>query len=189
MTRPPRWNFPVQASAADVHQNPLLGVPPKADVPSYAEIEQRTPSTWNPFQANGSALREKLIEQYGVSERIAPKDTRWPFFHFGDKLVHGLLGLYATKYVFFANGIIPVEGVTDCGVLALLAETGGHYDSGYIAGGQVPTCLRCVSGVETEGVRFRNVQKQGLFGTMYGKPMSSLQGTNRPNMQQMPRKK
>jgi hypothetical protein len=109
--------------------------------------------------------------------------------------VHALLGLHATHHwQCTPSGFVPVEAITECGVLALLKSTQHtnipQYDAGSIVPDRHLTCLRCASGVDGEGLRYRQAQKQRNFGDMYGMDpsrMSKLTNTHLPNMQQMPR--
>jgi len=164
--------------SAEKGWNPLLGVPPTS---LYAALEE-------------------LAKEKGEPHRLVPaavgmKFNRWPFLHTGDGLVHALLALHNTQYWHVsASGYAPVEAITECGVLALL-KCPQHtkipqYDSGAIVPEAHLTCLRCASGVDGEGLRFRHTQKERNFGAAYGMTpgrMSNLVNTNQPNMQQMPR--
>ncbi len=155
--------------------NPLLGIPPTS---TYEALEKRVMAGDYP----------RLVPALGS------KNMRWSFRHWGDKLVHGLLGLHRTQYwQMTLNEFVPVEAITECGVLALLKGdqipgASARYDSGEILRDAHLTCLRCASGMAFEGQQYRNTQKQAAFGRLYGsESMSALVGTNRPNMQQMPR--
>jgi hypothetical protein len=157
--------------------NPLLGVPPAS---LYETLEKR---------AAASDGLEKLAPGPG------PLKQRWTFRHYGDGLVHNLLALRHTKYWQHEREYIPVEAITECGVLALLrSETGWPvaYDSGMHVPDEPLTCLRCLSGVEREGVQYRETQKAAQFAQAYGmspEKVSKMLNTNQPNMQQMPRKR
>jgi len=158
--------------------NPLLGVQPTS---LYAALEELAKEKGEPHRL--------------VPAQVGVKHNRWPFYHTGDGLVHALLGLHNTQHwQCTPSGFAPVEAITECGVLALL-KSAQHtkipqYDSGAIAPESHLTCLRCASGVDGEGVRYRHAQKERNFGTMYGmdpSKTSKLMNTNKPNMQQMPR--
>lgn len=132
--------------------NPLLGIPP-------------------------TSIYERLVDAPG------PKHLRWPFHHSGDSLVHSLLGLYRTKHWEVGAGFyVPVEAITECGVLALMrpAQVKGAppvYDSGRIVPTYHLSCLRCASGIDGEGVRFRDVQKETAFAQIYGRTGMTMAGT------------
>jgi hypothetical protein len=163
--------------------------------------------SWNPLlnvlpeslHAALELLAKRLGGPYQLVSAPGPRNKRWPFFHTGDKLVHALLGLHRTYHWQVGPGVyVPVEAITECGVLALLSADQqtkvSRYDSGSIAPGGHVTCLRCASGVDGEGQRFRDVQKESAFGRLYGKKdgfnMSAAPlNSSRPNMQQVPRKR
>jgi hypothetical protein len=159
--------------------NPLLGERPTS---LYAALE---------------ALAKEKGEPYGLlPPQVGVKHTRWPFRHDGDGLVHALMGLHATlHWQVSESGAAPVEAITECGVLALLKSSQPakipQYDSGVIAPTEHLTCLRCASGVDGEGLRYRQTQKNRNFSNMYGmssEHVSKLTNTSQPNMQQVPRK-
>jgi hypothetical protein len=164
--------------SAEKGWNPLLGQPPTS---LYAALE--------------ALAKEKGEPHRLIPAQVGVKFNRWPFYHHGDKLVHALLPLHNTQFwQCTPNGFAPVEAITECGVLALLKSTQHttipQYDSGAIAPNNHLTCIRCASGIDGEGVRYRQAQKNRNFGAMYGMDMSKsskLMNTNRPNMQQMPR--
>lgn len=164
-----------------------------------------TPTGWNPLLGIRPTTVLEALEELAKSRGLpwqlvappGPKNNRWPFRHAGDGLVHALLPLYRTSFWQVSpSGYAPVEAITECGVLALL-EPEQHsriprYDSGSIAPEAFLTCLRCATGVDREGLRYRQFQKERAFGVSYGMDpakMSALTGTNRPNMQQVPRKR
>lgn len=133
--------------------NPLLGVPP---VSLYETLEKR---------AAASDGCWKLEPGPG------PREKRWAFRHYGDDLVHNLLALRHTKYWQHEQDYIPIEAITECGVLALMrSETGwpAAYDSGIYVPNEPLTCIRCLSGVEQEGLRYRETQKAAQFAQAYG---------------------
>ncbi len=164
--------------SAEQGWSPLLGIPPTS---LYAALE--------------ALAKEKGEPHRLVPAAVGSKASRWPFFHTGDGLVHSLLGLHGTQHwQASGHGPAPVEAITECGVLALLRSTQHmdvpQYDSGAIAPDRHLTCLRCASGVDGEGMAYRQYQKERNFGTMYGMDpsrMSKLVNTNQPNMQQIPR--
>lgn len=156
--------------------NPLLGIPP---TPLYEALEARA-----------AASNDQLRLEPGPGPRM----KRWTFRHYGDGLTHQLLALHSTKYWHYEGGdYVPVEAITECGVLALLKhETGWPvaYDSGVVTPDEPLLCLRCASGVEMEGARYRETQKARNFAGAYGmspERMSKVFNTDKPNMQQIPR--
>ena len=159
--------------------NPLLGVAPA--------------STYEAFEKRALAADSgQLLEPFTSGAEVKLK--RWPFRHTGDGLVHNLLALHHTKYWREGDVYVPIEAISECGVLALLRhETGwpASYDSGVHVPDEPLTCLRCLSGVDTEGMQFRQAQKENRFAGAYGmspERMSKLTNPNQPNMQQIPRK-
>jgi hypothetical protein len=164
--------------SAEKGWNPLLGQPPTSLYAALAEL-----------------AKEKGEPHRLVPAVVGMKHNRWPFYHTGDGLVHALLPLHNTQFWYAStNGYAPVEAITECGVLALLKSTQHtkipQYDSGAIAPESHLTCLRCASGIDGEGLRYRMAQKDRNFAAAYGmdpSKMSKLMNTSRPNMQQMPR--
>ena len=161
-TDPPGWN-------------PLLGIPPTNTLEKL------------------NLLALSLDEPTKLVRHVGERNKRWPFFHTGDRLVHALLGLHRTYFwQVSTTAFAPVEAITECGVLALLRSTqragvAPIYDSGEISPDRHVTCLRCVGGDE-EGVRYRHSQKKAAFGRSYSvQHVNNLFGSNKPNMQQMPR--
>ncbi len=156
--------------------NPLLGVAP---VSTYEALEKR-------IAAGDDA---QLLEPV-----VGMKHKRWTIRHYGDGLVHNLLALHHSKYWQKDGVYVPVEAISECGILALLKHEPGwpvNYDAGPYVPDEPLTCLRCLSGVDTEGMQFRAAQKQNRFAGAYGmspERMSKLTNTNQPNMQQVPRK-
>jgi hypothetical protein len=157
--------------------SPLLGVAP---VSTYEALEKLALSGDNCH----------LHEMAG-----SPRSQRWSICHYGDGLVHNLLALHHTKWWQCGNVLVPVEAISECGILALLKHDPGwpvSYDAGPYVPDEPLTCLRCLSGVDTEGLQFRQAQKENRFASAYGmspERMTKMVNTNQPNMQQMPRKR
>jgi len=126
---------------------------------------------------------------------------RWLFHHnhgdHHDGLVHSVLAAYGARYEQRDVPVYPLEGITECGVYVHLhSGTAGMCREGvYVSDDNFPTCIRCASGVSTDGVSFRQTAKTLRFAQMYGKPINfPVQGSaaysaamKRPNMQQIPR--
>ena|SRR3989304_110365 len=84
--------------------------------------------------------------------------NRWTFlFTQGDKLVHNALAMYGTGYEQRDTRVYPTDGITECGVHVKLisGHPGGCYEGFYVDDDQMLTCIRCLSGVSTDGISFR----------------------------------
>lgn len=99
---------------------------------------------------------------------------RWSFLHnadHGDQLVHSALAMYNPTYKQRGVMVVPALGITECGIyikllddMAAVAEQGVYLDDKHTV-----TCMRCASGVCSDGISFRQTVKEALFGERYGR--------------------
>lgn len=135
---------------------------------------------WNPLRGMSPLLLLEKLERQSVSDGYprliqppGPRGKRWSFVHHGDGLTHSLMGLYRTTWWATTQlDYVPVEAITDCGVLALLKSDQPWglrfaYDAGHVVEDYV-TCLFCAGGAP-DGLRYYHTQKEFQFGNIYGK--------------------
>lgn len=122
---------------------------------------------------------------------------RWLFHCRYDQLVHSVLAAYGTRYEQRDVPCYPLEGITECGTYVhLISGTPGTCREGiYVNDDHFPTCIRCASGVSTDGISFRQTAKNDTFARVYGARVNyPIQGSasyaasmKQPNIQQLPR--
>jgi hypothetical protein len=163
---------------------------------------------WNPLcNVKPLGLLEELASK-SVADSFpqlvpppGPQHVRWPFSHNGDRLVHSLMGLYHTHHWQTSQqDYVPVEAITECGVLALLRSEQYpgvmlRYDSGVVVLDGHVTCLACASGVAEEGRRYRKQQKENAHREAFSSEDEAMVRTitgrtsyAASNMRQVPRK-
>ncbi len=110
-----------------------------------------------------------------MSKRVAltpaKLNQRWYFLAVQDGLVHALMPLYATRFECFEDRVVPLNGITECGIVAVYtAGTDGTFaDSGRYFYDLTPiTCMRCASEHEVLGKAVRQFQKTRDFALLYG---------------------
>jgi hypothetical protein len=122
---------------------------------------------------------------------------RWTFrYSHGphhDNLVHTVLAALGSRYEQRDVHVYPTDGITECGIYVdLLSGTLGACRQGsYIDDSHFLSCIRCASGVCTDGVSFRQIQKGSRLAEMYGMRTGRLRDTlnsTQPNMQNLPRR-
>jgi hypothetical protein len=79
--------------------------------------------------------------------------------------------MYDPTYKQRGEMIVPVLGITECGIyVKLLNDTTAVAEQGvYLDDKHTVTCMRCASGVCHDGISFRQAQKEALFGERYGR--------------------
>lgn len=112
----------------------------------------------------------------------------------GDHLIHVALAAYDASYEQLDVTVYPTLGITECGIyIKMFSGTRGNCEQGsYIGDEHFPTCMRCASGVCTDGISFRQMTKNAMFAQRYGRSVNyPIQGSaaqfSQPNIQQMPR--
>lgn len=134
-----------------------------------------TYSTWGVDHIY-AALRAFDATRLQARSNADYKSVRLPFLYMGDGLVHDLLGLYGTQS-WFLNSFavwVPVDAITDCGILALLhidpraPSEPTQWDSGVLVPDTMSTCMRCIS-KSGEGLAYRQAQKERMIGRAYGR--------------------
>jgi hypothetical protein len=115
---------------------------------------------------------------------------RWTFRYssgpYHDNLVHMVLAAHGSSYEQRDVHVYPTDGITECGVYVnLLSGTLGACRQGfYVSDDQFLSCMRCASGVCTDGISFRQTQKESRVAQVYGSTLNS----SKPNMQNIPRR-
>jgi len=110
-----------------------------------------------------------------VAKRVAltpaKLNQRWYFLAAQDGLVHALMPLHATRFECFEDRVVLINGITECGIVAIYAAgTDGTFaDSGCYFYDPTPiTCMRCASEHDVVGKAVRQFQKTLDFALMYG---------------------
>jgi hypothetical protein len=78
--------------------------------------------------------------------------------------------MYGTGYEQRDIHIYPTHGITECGVQVRLipGAIGACCEGEYVNDDRMLTCIRCLSGVSTDGISFRQDWKMRNFAKNYG---------------------
>jgi hypothetical protein len=92
--------------------------------------------------------------------------------------VHNTLAMYGTGYEQRDIYVYPTHGITECGVQVRLipGAIGACHEGEYVNDDRMLTCIRCLSGVSTDGISFRQDLKMRNFAKNYGMSGSKIKG-------------